>query len=125
MPGSSEPIRSSIDVKVDIELEETAPQRDPLLEDYDLIRDKTAEELKALDKSVIRKLDWNYLDRINVSNARLAGLQEDLRMSDTMWSAGISLFYVGYILSQVPANVIIAKASRESSSHAACWGGLA
>lgn len=30
-------------------------------------------------------------------------------MSDVEWSAGISLFYVGYIISQVPANIIIAK----------------
>lgn len=30
-------------------------------------------------------------------------------MSDTVWSAGISLFYVGYIISQVPASVFIAK----------------
>lgn len=30
-------------------------------------------------------------------------------MSDVEWSAGISLFYVGYIIGQVPANVIIAK----------------
>lgn len=36
-------------------------------------------------------------------------MQEDLHMSDVEWSAGISLFYVGYIISQVPANVIIAK----------------
>lgn len=32
-----------------------------------------------------------------------------MHMSDVEWSAGISLFYVGYIISQVPANVIIAK----------------
>lgn len=51
----------------------------------------------------------SYLDRINVSNARLAGMQADLGMSDVEWSAGISLFYVGYIISQVPANVVIAK----------------
>jgi MFS family permease len=51
----------------------------------------------------------SYLDRINVSNARLAGMQEDCHMSDVEWSASISLFYVGYIISQVPANVIIAK----------------
>jgi len=51
----------------------------------------------------------SYLDRINVSNARLAGMQEDLNMSDTEWSAGISLFYVGYIIAQVPGNIIIAK----------------
>lgn len=36
-----------------------------------------------------------------MSNARLAGMQEDLGMSDVEWSAGISLFYVGYIISQV------------------------
>lgn len=56
---------------------------------------------------------------------QLAGMQEDLHMSDVEWSAGISLFYVGYIISQVcifyhlfvsslilpqvPANVVIAK----------------
>lgn len=51
----------------------------------------------------------SYLDRINVSNARLAGMQEDLHMSDTQWSLGISMFYVGYIISQVPANVVLAK----------------
>lgn len=32
-------------------------------------------------------------------------------MTDVEWSAGISLFYVGYIISQVPGNVIIAKSS--------------
>ncbi|KAF0328556.1 vitamin H transporter [Colletotrichum asianum] len=113
--------RGSVDVKVGIEWEENAPARDPLLERYDLIRNKTPEELKALDKAVRKRLDWkflpmvcamlmmNYLDRINVSNTRLAGMQDDLHMSDTMWSAGISLFYVGYIISQVPANVIITK----------------
>lgn len=51
----------------------------------------------------------SYLDRINVSNARLAGMQSDLGMTDTQWSAGISMFYVGYIISQVPGNVILAK----------------
>lgn len=51
----------------------------------------------------------SYLDRINVSNARLAGMQSDLHMTDVEWSAGISMFYVGYIISQIPANVIISK----------------
>jgi hypothetical protein len=36
-----------------------------------------------------------YLDRINVAQARLAGLQDDLGMSDEMWSLGISAFYIG------------------------------
>lgn len=46
----------------------------------------------------------SYLDRINVSNARLAGMQEDCGMDDTTWSAGISTFYVGYMVGQLPGN---------------------
>lgn len=93
-----------------------------MLEKHALLKDKSPEELKELNKKVLKKLDWrflpcitamllmNYLDRINVSNARLAGMQEDLgNMTDVQWSAGISLFYVGYIISQVPANIVIAK----------------
>src|SRR4051812_12689796 len=53
----------------------------------------------------------SYLDRINVSNARLAGLQEDLHMSDTVWNTGISTFYIGYLIGQLPGNMLLAKAN--------------
>lgn len=52
----------------------------------------------------------SYLDRINVSNARLAGLQKDLHMTDTIWNTGISTFYVGYLVGQLPGNLWLAKA---------------
>lgn len=52
----------------------------------------------------------SYLDRINVSNARLAGLQKDLHMSDTVWNTGISTFYIGYLIGQLPGNLWLAKA---------------
>lgn len=53
----------------------------------------------------------SYLDRINVSNARLAGMQEDLHMSDTTWNLGISTFYIGYLIGQLPGNLWLAKAN--------------
>lgn len=56
--------RGSTDFKVGIEWEENAPVRDPLLEHYELIRDKTPEELKALDRSVRRHLDWKFLPMV-------------------------------------------------------------
>ncbi|KAI1869712.1 uncharacterized protein JN550_005693 [Neoarthrinium moseri] len=96
-------------------------EQDEMLQRYDLLKDLTEDQRKAINKSLVRKLDWqflpcitmmllmNYLDRINVSNARLAGMQKDLHMTDTQWSAGISMFYVGYIISQLPANVMLAK----------------
>ena len=30
-------------------------------------------------------------------------------MSDTVWSAGISTFYVGYLVGQLPGNLWLAK----------------
>lgn len=56
--------RGSVDVKVGIEWEENAPARDPLLEPYDLIRDKTPDELKALDRAVRKRLDWKFLPMV-------------------------------------------------------------
>ncbi|KAL2795263.1 major facilitator superfamily domain-containing protein [Aspergillus keveii] len=109
------------DAKATLEALEEVSDADRLLALFPILQDKTPEELEKLNKAVLRKLDWwflpcvtmmllmSYLDRINVSNARLAGMQEDLGMDDKTWSAGISLFYVGYIISQVPANVFIAK----------------
>jgi fucose permease len=56
----------------------------------------------------------NYLDRNNIAAARLRGLQEDLNLSNTEYSTCLSILYVGYILMQVPSNMIINKISRPS-----------
>ncbi|KAM6504685.1 hypothetical protein FSOLCH5_015187 [Fusarium solani] len=88
---------------------------------FELLRHLSSSEMEVLNKRVRSRIDWhmmpcvtlmflmNYLDRINVSNARLAGLQEDLNMTDTVWNAGISCFYVGYLIGQLPGNLIMAK----------------
>ncbi|KAB2573365.1 putative transporter [Lasiodiplodia theobromae] len=90
---------------------------------YETLQGLSKSEMDALNRQVRRKLDWrlmpcitlmflmNYLDRINVSNARLAGLQEDLHMSDTVWNTGISTFYVGYLVGQLPGNLWLAKSN--------------
>ena len=41
-------------------VEETL-ERDQLLEGWPLLKNKSPEELKALNKSVLRKLDWKFL----------------------------------------------------------------
>jgi hypothetical protein len=39
--------------------------------------------------------------RTDKVDARVAGMQADMHMTDVQWSAGISLFYAGYMLTQV------------------------
>ncbi|KEQ60578.1 MFS general substrate transporter [Aureobasidium melanogenum CBS 110374] len=105
---------------------------------YPLIADKSPEELRKIEKALLRKIDWiflpvvtlmllmGYLDRINVGNARLAGMQDDLEMSDTMYSLGISAFYIGYIISQLPATVYLARGRPQIQMpvHVVIWSAI-
>lgn len=113
--------RSSFD-KVDTEIQAIEAVTPASIQaQFPTLVDLNEEQMAALEKKLVRRLDWrlmptitimflmNYLDRINVSNARLAGLQEDLGMSDTVWNAGISTFYVGYLIGQLPGNLWLAK----------------
>ncbi|MEJ8845545.1 MFS transporter [Variovorax rhizosphaerae] len=47
-----------------------------------------------------------YYDRVNISFAKLQ-MQQDLKFSDTVYGLGASLFFVGYILFEIPSNVIL------------------
>ncbi|GAM41942.1 tartrate transporter [Talaromyces pinophilus] len=79
----------------------------------------------AVEKSLKRKLDarcslfvliyiMNYLDRNNMSAARLKGLQKDLNLTNTQYATCLSILYVGYILMQVPSNIFINRIQRPS-----------
>lgn len=52
-------------MKKAVEHEEIAPPRDEVLERYEIIRDKSAEELVAIEKSLVRKLDWKFLPMVS------------------------------------------------------------
>ncbi|MBB5501465.1 MFS transporter [Paraburkholderia sp. MM5384-R2] len=49
-----------------------------------------------------------YLDRINVSFAKLQMLQA-LKFSDAVYGAGAGVFFVGYLLFEVPSNLILLR----------------
>ncbi|MFT8809007.1 MFS transporter [Gluconobacter sp.] len=51
---------------------------------------------------------FSYLDRINLSFARRA-MEHDLQFSDTTFGLGAGLFFVGYIIFQVPSALVLEK----------------
>ncbi|KDN67441.1 putative major facilitator superfamily transporter [Colletotrichum sublineola] len=99
-------------------------------------RTMSPERRMAVEKSLKRKIDtrcslfvliyiMNYLDRNNIAAARLRGLQADLNLDDTQYATCLSILYVGYILMQVPSNMVINKISRPSwyiSAAMVVWG---
>lgn len=50
----------------------------------------------------------SYLDRINVGFAKLQMLDQ-LQLSETAYGLGAGLFFVGYILFEVPSNLVLEK----------------
>ncbi|OPB46934.1 hypothetical protein A0O28_0070580 [Trichoderma guizhouense] len=78
----------------------------------------TAEE-KRLERSLVLKADIlivgmtslvflvNQWDRGNIGNARVMGLQKDLNISNDQFYNAVSLYYVGYVICIIPANLSI------------------
>ncbi|MCT8165221.1 MFS transporter [Pseudomonas putida] len=79
-----------------------------------------AEGVADTEKALIRKVAWRlmplimvcylfaFFDRINISFAKFQ-LQTDLGFSDTAYGLGASLFVVGYVLFEVPSNLMLYK----------------
>ncbi|KAK9465394.1 major facilitator superfamily domain-containing protein [Lipomyces arxii] len=63
---------------------------------------------------VIAMYMMNYLDRNNIAAARLSTLVEDLSLTGTQYSNCLSILYVGYILMQLPSNLILEKVGHPS-----------
>src|SRR5581483_650975 len=65
----------------------------------------------------------NILDRANVGFARLT-MQDDLEMSPRVFDLGYGLFYIGYLLFEVPSNLLLRRvgARRWIARIMVSWG---
>ncbi|KAK0650881.1 putative transporter [Lasiodiplodia hormozganensis] len=102
-------------------------------------RGKSDEEVAALKKQMLRKVDFrvmpmliilfllNILDRNNFTNARLGGLEDDLKLTDHQYNTCLMIMYVGYLLFQFPSNIILSNFPRPGlylSVAAVLWGAI-
>lgn len=74
----------------------------------------------SFQQATLRKVAWklvpflcllyifNILDRANVGIARLQ-MQGDLKMSDDVFNIGYGLFYIGYLVFEVPSNLLLRR----------------
>ncbi|SMQ55240.1 unnamed protein product [Zymoseptoria tritici ST99CH_3D1] len=105
------------------------------------VRNSDESGLQAIDlakqRKLVRKLDLHivpvvmllyllsFLDRVNIGNARLYGLEEDLGLEGNQYQIAVSLLFVTYILSELPSNLIIkayVRPSRWIAFITASWG---
>ncbi|TPX12370.1 uncharacterized protein E0L32_007017 [Thyridium curvatum] len=74
-----------------------------------------------LEKKLVRRIDLHlipilsllllcaFVDRINIGNARIQGLEQDLNMKGNAYNIALFSFFVTYILFEVPCNMILKK----------------
>ncbi|KAF2810370.1 MFS nicotinic acid transporter-like protein Tna1 [Mytilinidion resinicola] len=82
---------------------------------------RSEEERIDIDRKLLWKLDirlipWlcflyliSFLDRTNIGNAKIDGLQKDLGMTDGQYNAALSLFFVSYALAEPLTNVLLKR----------------
>ncbi|WEW60274.1 hypothetical protein PRK78_005759 [Emydomyces testavorans] len=73
------------------------------------------------DKPLLRKIDlklvpWvsllyliSFLDRANIGNAKIEGLQEDLHLSDNQYNNCLTIFFVSYSIFEPVTNVLLKR----------------
>ncbi|KAL4992197.1 major facilitator superfamily domain-containing protein [Aspergillus falconensis] len=87
---------------------------------------------------LVRKLDmrvmpivWamyflNYVDRNAIASARLNGLEKDLGLEGTQYNTCISILFVGYLLMQIPSNMLMSSGKVRASIYmSVCMGSWA
>ncbi|KAF9495674.1 MFS general substrate transporter [Pleurotus eryngii] len=91
---------------------------------------------KALTKRILWKLDcrilpplallWlaNFVDRSNIGNARIAGLERDLELHGNQFNTMLAVFYASYIIVELPSNWVIQRvgANRWIPLLVCLWG---
>jgi hypothetical protein len=72
-------------------------------------------------KKLLRKIDWalipflsllyllSFLDRTNIGNARLAGLEMDLGMAGFDYNVALSVFFPWYVAAEIPSNLAMRR----------------
>lgn len=91
---------------------------------------------RAAESRLIRKCDLHvvpiiallfsfaFIDRINMGNVRLQGLEKDLKMKGQDYNVALFIFFIPYILLEVPSNIMIRKIAPSTwlSSIMVLWG---
>ncbi|KAK4049038.1 hypothetical protein OIV83_004399 [Microbotryomycetes sp. JL201] len=73
------------------------------------------------EKRLLRKIDLrlipflsllyllSFLDRVNIGQARLDGLEKDLKLVGNQYQIALVVFFVGYVITEIPSNILLKK----------------
>ncbi|SDA02897.1 BZ3500_MvSof-1268-A1-R1_Chr11-1g03207 [Microbotryum saponariae] len=91
---------------------------------------------KAAEQRLLRKIDWkvvpflsllylmSFLDRVNIGQARLNGLEKDLHLKGNQFSIALLVFFTSYVFFETPAVIFVRRLrpSRFLPAAMMIWG---
>ncbi|KAI2695469.1 hypothetical protein DTO013E5_6059 [Penicillium roqueforti] len=80
--------------------------------------DKRKRVFHKVDKRLIPMLAVLYLichiDRANIGNAKIEGMVQDLKMTGLQYNTVLSIFFIPYVVLEVPSNILLKRFKRPS-----------
>ncbi|KAK2049071.1 major facilitator superfamily transporter [Colletotrichum somersetense] len=79
------------------------------------------EERLDVDQKLVRRLDWMlipwlcilyllaFLDRTNIGNAKIAGLNHDLGLTSSQYNSSLTIFFVSYAVFEPLTNILLKR----------------
>jgi MFS family permease len=79
------------------------------------------DQVSVEDHRLLRKVDLrllpvftllyllSFLDRSNIGNAKIDGMTTDLGVSPASYNTALAIYFVGYVIFEIPANIILKK----------------
>ncbi|KAF1849091.1 MFS general substrate transporter [Cucurbitaria berberidis CBS 394.84] len=92
---------------------------------------------KDEQNKIFHKVDWrlcpmlavlyliSHLDRANIGNAKIEGLEKTLNMTGTDYNVALMVFFIPYVLCEIPSNMLLSRFSKPSVYMGVlilCWG---
>ncbi|KAL8809274.1 MAG: hypothetical protein Q9200_003564 [Gallowayella weberi] len=107
---------------MDVHAEKFATNDGPISRPLDADSVRAVEPIDPLlEKRALRKCDlrvlpflsilylFAFLDRVNIGNARIQGLEKDLNMSGHDYNIALQVFFIPYLIFEVPSNIAMRK----------------
>lgn len=87
-------------------------------------------------KKIARKIDYrllpmltvlyilSFIDRSNIGNAKVAGMNDELKLTGDQYNMALTVFFFPYCLFEVPSNIVLklTKPSRWIAVLVISWG---
>lgn len=94
------------------------------------------DKVSVEDHRLLRKVDrrllpvftllylLSFLDRSNIGNAKIDGMTTDLGVSPASYNTALAIYFVGYVIFEVPANIILKRCNPQVwlPSLTLAWG---